>query len=383
MKFILSLTAFFLFFLAAHAGGEDSLQQPKKKIDTAEVEKLIRNAGAQEHFNPMVSLSLSQEALTEALASENPLCIVHAYIRLGITYNSMTFHEKALENILKAVDLCKKHDFQKELANAFNEAGGVFYNQADYKMAGEYFSKALRIRESLGDARGVAGSLNNVGESYRVEKDFKTALIYYKRAMQINDSLKNRRWVGINLSNMGAIYLEQKDFEKALDCFTKQLTLLRNENIREDMHDAHCNLGNYWLVRDDAQKALSYFTDALSAARSVYSKQGIIDAMEGLSKTYAMLKDYPKAYEYLNAYMVKKDSVRNIERERNLLQMNLRFRSEQTEHEIQKLESDKKAFEAERSEQEGRIRKLYWLLGLLCSSFLVLSVVLLRKRRRG
>lgn len=348
------LSSFVFFYTATFVFADQVdtvVQIVKIPDDTAAVETLIRKASDLKGVQPKQALDAANEALDLARRMGDTMEIIHAYTHLGILYNYMSYHERALENILKGASLAEDRHLQKELADAYNQAGGVFYNQGDFDMAGKYFSKSLEIRLYLGDKENIAASYNNVGESYRLKGDHKTALEYYTRAMSINEALGRKRWLSINCANIGYIYLEENNFPKALEYFTRQNETALAGGDKKDYASPLNNLGSYYLKTNDASKAIEYFNKGLAAARDVYAKQDIIDAIKGLSEAYAMQGDHKKAYEFLSQYMMKKDSVQNNDKERELLEINLRFETVEKERAIQTLEEEKKIAELQSSRQ--------------------------------
>jgi tetratricopeptide (TPR) repeat protein len=376
-KFISSF--FFLFVIAlAVQAGDSTHTSTSSREDLDKIEDLITRSQKKMGLDPAASLALAQEALDLAQHANNTIAVIHAYTQLGKVYNYMNYHDRSLEALLNAVEICRKHDLQKELGDSYNQVGGVFYNQADYKMAEEYFTKALHIREFLDDKSGMAASLNNVGESFRLKGDDKTALIYYSRAMEINEKLGNKLWISINCDNIGNIHLQKKEYPEALEYFQKQLNIVQEENGQLPAFSALCNLGNYSLQTGSADKAISYFNDALASARKVYSTQGMIDAMKGLSEAYSKKNSFPEAYAYLVQYMAKKDSLQNNEKERQLLELSLRFEIEQKDRDSLK-EKDEQVQEVSLS----RGNTLVWSLAV--SNVLlamVLIAVLVRKKKQ-
>jgi tetratricopeptide (TPR) repeat protein len=325
-----------LLFLLLTLGGYGPAGAQTGGGDSAEVERLIARSQKNEGINPGAALSLAQDAIALALKTGHNILLIHAYTQMGKVYNYMNYHEKALEVLLKAVEICIRGDLQKELGDSYNQVGGVFYNQADYKMAEEYFTRALHIREFQGDREGMAASLNNVGESFRLKGDDKTALIYYTRALEINEAMGNKLWLSINCDNIGNLHLQRQDYALALEFFQKQLSIVQEGKL--PAFSPLCNLGNYCLRTGDPAKAIGYFKDALADAQRTYATQGMIDALKGLSEAHARRNEFSEAFASLQQYMLKKDSLRNNEKERQLLEMNLRFEMDQKEREQEKAE---------------------------------------------
>src|ERR1051325_549202 len=326
---LLSFTAF--------GTGNDSLAKGDARD---EVEKLLQHAEDIKGSDPKAALNSAEEALDLAKKNNDSLAIIHAYIGAGKVCNYLGNHQKALDYLLKAVEMSERSAYKKELGLAYNETGGVFYNEGDYERAGKYFAKALEVRLYLDDKEDIAGSLNNVGETYRLKGDKRTALEYYNRALAINTELGKKRWLSINCANIGYIYLDDKNFPKALEFFTKQYDNAEGGGDKKDLASPLNNLGRYYLETGDPKKALDYFGRGMSSAENVFATNDMIDALKGLSDAYALSGDHRSAYEFLCRYILKKEELQNNEKEKQLLELELPFEKTLQEKRILDMESE-------------------------------------------
>lgn len=62
--------------------------------------------------------------------------------------------------------------------------GGIRYYQSNYPESIEYYYRALRLYDDLGDKGGQANCLNNIGNIYLDQADYDQALHYYQRALR-------------------------------------------------------------------------------------------------------------------------------------------------------------------------------------------------------
>jgi tetratricopeptide (TPR) repeat protein len=378
------LVFLFIFLSPYFAIGNDPLPvSPDKETSKKEIEKLIAHAEDIKGSDPQAALNSAEEALGLAKRINDTLSIVHAYTKVGRVCNYLGYHDKALKNILAAVDLCEKCGLKKELGLAFNEAGGIFYNQGDYERAEKYFSKGLEVRLYLNDKEDIAASLNNVGETYRLKGDTKTALEYYTRALAINTELKRERWLSINCANIGYIYMSEKDYPKALEFFNDQYEHALKGGDKKDLASPMNNLGNYYLKTGDPLKALEFFGKGMTAAGAVFGNQDVVDALKGLSDAYALSGNHEKAYELLSQYIVKKEELQNLAKERQLLELELPFEKNMQEKRIQELESQAKDTEAMLRSRNNVLLTLVGTLALLCIAVLSLLLRLRKRHSRG
>ena len=121
--------------------------------------------------------------------------------------------------------------------------------QSDYSKALDYFHKALKINEELGNKMKIAGNLNNIGTIFNVQSNYPKALEYLYKALKINTEINHKDWLARDQVNIGKIYSSQMNYPKALDYFLKALII--TEEIENKFGVAIClgNIGETYLLQ--------------------------------------------------------------------------------------------------------------------------------------
>jgi tetratricopeptide (TPR) repeat protein len=65
----------------------------------------------------------------------------------------------------------------------------TYFDQKNYPKALDYFQRALKITEELGEKSGISKSLKNMGDVYQNQGEYVKALEYYHRALKIAQEL--------------------------------------------------------------------------------------------------------------------------------------------------------------------------------------------------
>jgi tetratricopeptide (TPR) repeat protein len=73
----------------------------------------------------------------------------------------------------------------------------VYSNQGNYAKAMDYYFKALKINDELGDKRGQAANLTNLGNLFSNQGNYAKALEYYFKALKIDEEIGKK---GVKLS---------------------------------------------------------------------------------------------------------------------------------------------------------------------------------------
>ncbi|MER3330184.1 MAG: tetratricopeptide repeat protein, partial [Candidatus Kapaibacterium sp.] len=119
---------------------------------------------------------LSGQAKIDSLLAELPKAKgdtneVKLLVKLSFELKS-TNPDKGIEYGLKGVNLAKKINWKKGVANSYNSLGANSTVKSDYPKASEYYRKALKVNEELGNKSGVATNLVNMGAVYLYQSDY-------------------------------------------------------------------------------------------------------------------------------------------------------------------------------------------------------------------
>ncbi|MBL4654584.1 MAG: hypothetical protein COC01_09230, partial [Bacteroidetes bacterium] len=105
-------------------------------------------------------------------------------------------------NLEKELSDQEKMFFTSRLASSYNNIGIIYDDQSDYPRALDYYFKALKIYEELGNKadyakassakQGMAASYNNIGVIYKNQSDYPRALDYYFKVLKIYEELGNK-----------------------------------------------------------------------------------------------------------------------------------------------------------------------------------------------
>ena len=260
----------------------------------------------------------------------------HCYNSLGVDYSfGKSNYPKALEYYHKALKIYEEIGDELGIANNLLNIGIIYYSQSNYPKALEYYHKALKIYEEFDYEKSAAGAIHNIGMIYANQSDYPKALEYFEKAKKINEKPGgNKIWLANNLINIGFIFKNQSDYPKALEYYHKSLKI--SEEFGNKLGIAY-NLGNmgglyFELSQDSVLTKISEGTELVSLKNEInlnksiyYSLQAIelfeeigelenrSNNLKNLADAYKQKGDYKKEAQYLREHMILKDSVHNQE----------------------------------------------------------------------
>ncbi len=273
----------------------------------------------------------------------------------------------------KALKIAKKNNYPKGEAACYNSIGACNLIRSNLPVALENFLKALSIGKSINDKSIMALQYQNIGVVYFDMKNFDDALYYYEKALEIAKLKNYKTRIMANLQNIAGIYNEQKLYEKSIEYNLKSLSYfsendssyeyasvlvnistnymeLINDTLSKKYADkalkianrinsnrifshASFNLGWYYYKNGETKKGIEFYEKALDFSKKSGNLFGTATIANELANKYHEQNNYIKAYEYLSYSTHLNDSILNIEKNKEINGLQLKYERQQTEKE--------------------------------------------------
>ncbi|NQY30818.1 MAG: tetratricopeptide repeat protein [Flavobacteriaceae bacterium] len=313
-----------------------------------------------------------------------------------------------------------KYNFQKTLAGALNNIGYYYKTVGDISKGLEYYHKSLRIEELIGNKRGIAFSLNNIGGIYKTQGNTTEALEYHFKSLKIGEEIKDKKLIALLCNNIGYLYQGIDSLDLGLTYHLKSLKLSREINNKDRIGYSLNNLGSIYKQQGKISKGLEYYRNSLKIWKEIGNKKGTAKSLKNIGELYSEVEDlamankyaieslelaqeaglpilikeasgllsaiYKKEYKWKEAlimhelYIVMRDSIQNIETEKEIIRKQARYQIENKQQEIKLLSSKNEVQELKLNKNRILITLFSSLLGL--SLVLVFFVFKSNKRKK-
>ncbi len=336
---------------------------------------------------------------------------------IGIVYRNQADYAKALEYYLKALKIDEKLRGssdktlalagKKGMATRLGNIGIVYDEQADYEKALNYYLRALKIDQELGNSNGTAIRLGNIGvayfnqaESYRKSDALKAgrtyarALDYYLKALKLDEEIGNKNRISYDLGNIGGVRHKQADllseqgektfaddaYAEALENFQKALKIAQELENKNAISIHLGNMGSLYTSLEKYDDAFKYLYDALEISDSIGAKDLVRYNYEQLSTLYrkstASLKDTLggkilnkeemrlRSLFYFKKYIEVRDSIFSEENKNQLVRKEMNFDFEKKEASTKAEQEKKDALAKEELKQKEKERN-YFIIGFV------------------
>lgn len=221
--------------------------------------------------------------------------------RLGTTYNENGNHYKAEPLFLKAIAICRKHKFSKELGQSLYNLSSLYTATANYETAIKLGEEAVGLLLQYKDKETNARCLMNLEICWRKHGVFINAMSYADSAVKALRPLKNDRLLELALWRQGEIYREINTV-RAIPMFKEALILAKRIPELQNLDNIYNSLGQCYL--EDYMETYNpvtaehYFLMAVNAAIA-YDRKEINDNRIQYGKTCTANGKYAEAERQL------------------------------------------------------------------------------------
>lgn len=411
-----AITVWIFFVLSIPAFGQsDSLWRLIKNSpdDTLKVQRLDELGQLFEEQNPDSALVIY--TLMRDVSERIDYPLGYCFYANAVAYPLELKEQLAIKDsiLLRAVEICKKHGFKRELARKYHSLGLSDQIRRRYQRSVDWYLQGLQMLDEIKDSAMYGAFYNNLSVVYKGLRQNEKSYEYGEKALAINRGRK--RWLSVANAqiNLGIIDTRNGDLDKAMERYKEALVLSKKYGDRENEALILLNEGEIYLKRNEVEKALDNtvkaeviakelnqtrllitcalgrricykklgrieesFTALQQAemlAKSVNEMERIRDVYTEYAEYYKLKGDYKKAFEYQALEFAYADSVNNREVQNNINELEIQYETERQEREIAAAN-----LEVEKEKQKSLIRTI----ALIAAGLVVLVLIALLWQRQ-
>ncbi len=222
------------------------------------------------------NFEVSQRFFFDALrlAEQNQLIKdkVKILLSIGRSYHNLK-KEKLAEEYARAsekiaIDLHYKFDE----AEALNLIGNIYTNLDRFEDSKREHTKALQIRQELGDKKGISASLYNLGEVAEYTGHLREGLSLQLQSLNLDESMQDYNGLCISYSGLGRLYLKLGDLDKCSFYLNKGEALAKQIQSGSSLVDVYFIRRNLLERQGKIKEALNYSKLYENLKDSVFTK---------------------------------------------------------------------------------------------------------------
>lgn len=312
----------------------------------------------------------------------------------------------SLSHLIKALEIRESIRDTNGISMSYANIGAVYKKQSEYKKALEYYYKGLSLTEnilakgnnirekdvkrSLATIQGNIGNIFNelaTGSTIKAERDslFDIALDWYNKALKIEEVIGNIKGISTKYGNIGTVYMVKGEmepgtserkmafFNHALEWYLKALNLDQELGNKPGIARNCNNIGGLFLSLKRFSESEGYFLRALSINDEFGAFEGKKHSHEGLYKLYSEAGDYKKALFHHVEFSKVKDTLFNIEKHDDMTRNALNYEFSKKEA-VAKAEYEKNLAITEVEKKRQKIVIWFAVTGLLLVALILVIV---------
>ncbi|MEW5817495.1 MAG: tetratricopeptide repeat protein [Spirochaetota bacterium] len=185
----------------------------------------------------------------------------------------------------------------KNKAADYAKFGDLYFNQAQYEQAHNFYNMALRENISVDNEEGILKTYNAIGKVYLAEGKIDQAVNAFIQAYTLAQKLNNNLLLSQCENNIGQVYLIQGDSKAALTIFNKALDRQVKDSDNNSAILYH-NTGLAYKHQNDFAKALEYLNKALILNEKNKNYLDLASNYYTIASVYSVQGDYTSALQY-------------------------------------------------------------------------------------
>jgi tetratricopeptide (TPR) repeat protein len=309
---------------------------------------------------------------TSGLSSDKKI-LARALTNIGVVYNSKSDFPRALNYYYKALKIEEAIGNKPGIARNLGNIGSIHTSQGNYPHALEMYNKALALSSSTHDKTRMAIHYGNIANVYTLMLDYKNAIQFTEKALELRTQLNNKNGIALSYTTMGSIYYIKKDYSMALEYYSKALKLdgeLGNEN------KLAMNYGNIGLVYMKTGKfavAEKHLKEALKISIDLKALDGQKIHYKYLSQFYDTIGNFKYALENYRKFIELRDQLLSEENTKKTIQQEMQYQFDKKTAADSIKNAENKKLEKLKHDQELSKQKTFTWSGI--AGFLIMIVI--------
>ena len=320
---------------------------------------------------PDTALAYAQTALGMAQRLGDQSGIAQALISECISLNRKGNGADGLALGLKALKLFEEIGMDSligysciHIAQVYKEIGGDKKTMEYLKTGQDYCRRACEQYTHIEDTNGWIGALNEAGVIYRDQAItsgdnhyYDSAFSDYHLAIRLSGPSGLRMAdLGHLYNNISQIYTEyQKDYPAALRYLQKAIDFNLQHNNSRSLSFNYSYIAHLYDKMGDPKGSLVYALKTLAISQQLRTPERLVNAYGQLSESYKAVGRYDSALYYNVRYNALSDSLANLDKTRQIADMQAKYESAKKEAEIQSLNAEKAQLVGIRNAKNGQI----------------------------
>jgi len=300
----------------------------------------------------------------------------------GLIFKRTGKFEMAQEQFVEALKFIEENNHYLQSITLTN-LGIVNRNLKQYKLALDYYDRAIENSKAINDSIGIAQLYQNIAAVYSDSEENRKSLTYNLMSEKIISNKNNQNiYYATLLNNIGLNYEGLNRPDSAIRFLDKALKLSIELEDSFGIADTKINLGRLYLKSGKAHIAQKLVEEGKNIALKIAALDLLIEAYKVLIDYEIIDGNYKSAFDTQKLLIALHDSVYNIEKVNAINELQEKYESEKKQQRIVLLETENNLKDSEAKQHRMQRNGLIGLAILIALTALII-LYYLRKTRKA
>ena len=258
---------------------------------------------------------------------------------IAYVYHKIENYEEALKYIHFALKYYEKEGNTQQIANCNNFLGSIYYQLNKNDIALKYYNNSLILAGDTVLGKDYAFVIGNIGLIKHREKKYEEAIEMYNRAAEMLIRPSDKLALANIYNNLADSYYSINDYTKSEEYFQKAKNIYLALNDERSV--AICLLGLANLQKEsNPEQALTYYLESAELAEKYQYLSFQKEVYHDLADFFETQQDYKNSLDYHKKYLLVKDSIFDIEKEKSINNLTISYEVEKKDKQIHLLKSE-------------------------------------------
>jgi AraC-like DNA-binding protein len=299
---------------------------------------------------------------------------------IAYIYQEIENFEEALKYIHLALKYYEETNNNFQIAICNNFLGSIYSHLNKNDLALKYYNNSLNLVADTVSSLDYALVIGNIGMIKNREKKYGEAIEMYQKAAEIFDRPGDKLHLANIYNNMANTYFSLNSIVKSEEYYRRAKTIYIELN--DEKRVASCLLGLANLQQEtNPEQALAHYLEAARIAKKYNYLSLQKELYLALYEFYENQQDYMSSLDYHKKYLVVKDSIFNIDKERSINNLTISYEVEKKDRQIQSLQNENQLRQKTIEGQKQKFVLLITILVIIIVFSLLMSYMLITKNQ--
>lgn len=262
------------------------------------------------------------------------------YNLLAINNKKRGLLEESKKWHIKGIEVSQKFNETNLYYTHVHGLALTYSNLGDFTNAIKLFKQCLEYKK---DEEIILGSYINLGDIYSSLKEYDKSISYLEKAKVLCEKTNNNQGRAVIAINLAVNYQYQKKLKEAVKLYEEAIKVSDKNELPQLAMTARINLGEILLKQNKNDEAKVIFSSALKDAEKLGYLQEQNQIYDNLKEISIAQNDYKNAYFFANKSSKIKDSIVHLQKDKEISELEVKFKTWQNEKEIKVLQIENKA----------------------------------------